>query len=137
MTYYHQNRGFERQVVFLFLYNNGVVLIYQRYFFLHLWLIKKNFTVWHAQKTKYWLIIVTTPTTAQRNTTSTQWLGMKMTLQTPPTHQQPQELNSSLCEPQNNIHWWDLDKVWSATTSRATTTTTSSTTKLSALGTSD
>ena len=81
--------------------------------------------------------IVTTPTTTQRNTTSTQMLGWTRKWLCKP-HHHPQKLNSSLCEPQKNIHCWQLNIVLSATTIRATTTTTTtSTTKLSALGASD
>ena len=41
----------------------------------------------------------------------------------------PQELNISLCEPQNNIHWLKLNIVWSATTTTTTTSSKTSTTK--------
>ena len=73
--------------------------------------------------------------TMQHNLKTVVGLDMKMTEQTPPPP--PHKLNSSLHKPKNNIHCWQLNVVWSATTSRAmTTTTTKSTTKLSALGTS-
>ena len=74
------------------------------------WMISDN---WHGH-------IVTTPNTTQCNTTSTQWLGCtRKWLCNPHPTPPPQKFNSSICEPQNNIHCWQLNIMWSATTSRA------------------
>ena len=83
-----------------------------------------------------WYFLILSQPQPQHNVTQPQhscWVGHENDFANPTP---PQKLNSSLSEPQNNIHWLQLNIVWSATTSRATTTTTS-TTNLSVLGASD